>query len=115
MALKRDGYGHRRISFERNVLLALPFLHVVLATDAVVGFASADAATKKKARPVKFLTPLSIGGPWHPPASSLLRYSFAGIVLHSSLLDSAEAAGLCNGCRRAGTRPTFRIFLSSPE
>jgi hypothetical protein len=115
MALKRDGYGHRRISFERDALLALPFLHVVLATDAVVGFASADAATKKKARPVKFLTPLSIGGPWHPPASSLLRYSFAGIVLHSSLLDSAEAAGLCNGCRRRRHEADFSNFFIFPR
>jgi hypothetical protein len=61
MALKRDGDGHHRISFKRDVLLVLPFLHGVLATDVVVGFASADAATKKKARPVKFLTPLSTG------------------------------------------------------
>jgi hypothetical protein len=42
------------------MLLALPFLHGVLATDVVVGFTNADASTKKKARPVKFLTPLSI-------------------------------------------------------
>jgi serine/threonine-protein kinase OXI1 len=40
----RDGDGHRRIWFERDVLLALchpllPSLRGVLATDAVVGFA----------------------------------------------------------------------------
>jgi hypothetical protein len=115
MALKQDGYGHHRISFERDVLLVLSFLQSVLATDDVIGFASADAATKQKARPVKFLTPLSIGGPWNPPASSLLRHSFVGIALHSSLLDSAEAAGLCNGCRRRRHEADFSIFLSSPE
>jgi hypothetical protein len=97
------------------MLLALPFLHGVLATDVVVGFTNADASTKKKARPVKFLTPLSIGGPWHPLASSLLRHSFVGIALHSSLLDSVEAAGLCNGCRRRRHEADFSNFFIFPR